>query len=89
MNKWILVAGVFTCGVLFFFSGTLVGYSTHEKQISFKETVVKKAPRKASRNLNPLIGGIVRQRLAAPLAKYRKPTPPALQQAQRYGALLQ
>ncbi|MDR0695877.1 MAG: hypothetical protein LBF56_03905 [Holosporales bacterium] len=88
MKKWILILSVFTCGVLFFFSGTLIGYTTREKQSNYEETTIKKTQRTTSRNLNPLIGNIIRQRLNAPLAKYRMPTPPALQKAQGYRTLL-
>ena len=86
MKKWIFVVGFLTVGVLFFTSGTLVGYSVCEKKT--QETSVKKSARKPSvvmdKIVKPIINYQVNQRSMSLQGKMRVPSVPAITTARKY-----
>lgn len=88
MKKWIFVLGIVGCSLLFFFSGTLVGYSVSQKNIQEETVSGEKVTRKPSKNINPLIGRIVHHQISRLNTKSRVPTPKAIIQARRYKSII-
>ena len=84
MKKWLLALAIFICCLLFFISGTLVGYSAGEKTAQESSLVPEKEIRKPSKNINPLIGRIINRQVSRLNSKTRIPTPKAVTQARQY-----
>ncbi len=88
MKKWIFVLGIICCSLLFFLSGTLVGYSVSQNSIQEEVTSDGKITRKPSKNINPIIGRIVHHQISRFNTKTRVPTPKAVVQARRYKSMI-
>ena len=92
MKTWIFIASFFSCSLLFFISGSLVGYSICEKSIVKKELEsVHKEPRKPSiieGVISPLVGRLTNRQIEVSKTRTRTPSTPAIQQANRYRELL-
>ncbi len=89
MKKWIFVVGIISCSLLFFISGTLVGYVTSEK-VSQTAKESDKPTRKPSKNINPILGRIIQYQTSrvTSQAMVRTPTPSAVLRAQQYKSQL-
>lgn len=85
MKKWFFVLGILGCSLLFFLSGTLLGYLTSEK-LSQTSTVSEKPARKPSKKLNPVIGRVLQTQSSLIPNRSRTPTPAAVSKAMQYKA---
>ncbi|MDR0942795.1 MAG: hypothetical protein LBM19_04295 [Holosporales bacterium] len=89
MKKWAFIGGILVCGVLFFLSGTLIGYSAYDKELKSAATEKAKPSRKPSKQINPLIGNIVKSKIRARItSKVRIPSSPAIAKAKTYSRML-
>lgn len=88
MKKWIFIVGILGGSLLFFVSGTLVGYLTSEKNLISKIENSEKPTRKPSKNINPIIGRIVDGQVTKLKSKTRIPTPSAVVKAKQFKAML-
>lgn len=88
MKKWVFILGIVGCSLLFFFSGTLVGYSVSQKSMQEEAVSGEKITRKPSKNINPIIGRIVQHQASRLNTKSRVPTPKAIIQARRYKSMI-
>lgn len=84
MKKWILVLSLFGCSLLFFVSGSFLGYLSSEQKA--KEKPQEKPKRTPSKKLAPVFGRILARQKVKIIEKVRIPTPNAVLQAQRYKA---
>lgn len=84
MKKWIIVVGLFGCSVLFFISGSFVGYLLSETKDNVTTQV--KPKRAPSGKLEPILGRIVEIQKVELINKTRVPTPNAIYKAQQYKA---
>lgn len=82
MKKWILVLGLVGCSLLFFISGSFVGYLTFEQKT--KETPQKKPQRKPLGMIVPILGQVAQNKKVTMMNKVRMPTPDAVMKAQQY-----
>ena len=87
MKKWIFIVGIFACSILFFISGTLVGYLKSEKNIQTEIEENNRPTRKPSKHINPIIGRIVDRQVIRLKTKTRIPTPNAVVQANRFRSM--
>jgi len=91
MKIWIFICGVLVCSLLFFTSGTLVGYSACEKKI--KEAAAegsrpKRKPSVVEKIAKPLIGMYVDRQSVALRGKVRMPSSPAIEKARMYKSVV-
>ena len=83
MKKWILALSLIGCSLLFFVSGSFLGYLTLEQKA--KETAPHKKPlRKPSGQIIPIFGRVVQNQNVTLMDKGRSPTPTAVMRAQQY-----
>lgn len=91
MKKWPFVVGIFGCSLLFFISGTLVGYNIYDKMeaATVQEPQKKKrVPSVLGKVVSPLIGRVVDRKVNALNAKLRIPSSPAVQKALMYKSMI-
>ncbi len=82
MKKWLLALSLVGCSLLFFVSGSFLGYLTSEQRI--KEKPREKPHRKPSGRIAPILGRVVQNQKVKIMAKVRIPRPSAVVKAQRY-----
>ena len=83
MKKFVLAFGIFICASLFFFVGSLVGYTVYDTKLDLK--VSEKQARKPSKFAAPIIGRIVQTKISTPLRSgTRIPTPAAVARIKTY-----
>ncbi|MDR3030785.1 MAG: hypothetical protein LBU35_00145 [Holosporales bacterium] len=88
MKKWIFILGILCCSVLFFLSGTLIGYSVREdcNSSSVRKNEKKKRIPSAIIGglLSPLVDRVVDNRIARIQSRLRTPSQPAIEKANGY-----
>ena len=82
MKKWVFVLSFVTCSLLFFVSGSFLGYLTFEQKA--KEKPQEKPVRKPSGRIVPILGRVIQNQKVAIMSRVRVPTPTAVIQAQQY-----
>ena len=82
MKKWVFVLSFVTCSLLFFVTGSFLGYLTFEQKLKAKPQ--EKSYRKPSERLAPILGRVVQNQKVTITSKVRIPTPNAVMKAQRY-----
>jgi hypothetical protein len=82
MKTWIFVIGIVSSSLLFFVSGTLVGYSVCHRQAKAGDS--SKPHRKPLPNPTNIIGKIVDRQAMSLTSRIRTPTPTAVEQAESY-----
>ena len=90
MKVWVFIGGVVVCSLLFFASGTLVGYHSYEKKIEEAKKEKKTPQRKPSamsqiaQRAMPLIGTSASSKVSSLQGKIRMPSSPAINTARQY-----
>jgi len=82
MKKWFLALSLVCCSLLFFVTGSFLGYLTFEQKLKAKPQ--EKSYRKPSERLAPILGRVVQNQKVTITSKVRIPTPNAVMKAQRY-----
>jgi hypothetical protein len=84
MKKWMLALGIFICSLLFFFAGSLIGYTAHDTKLNSEKSTEKPA-RKPSKIISPIIGRLAQASGATSFrSTTRTPTPSAVTRARTY-----
>ncbi|MDR0744788.1 MAG: hypothetical protein LBE97_02430 [Holosporales bacterium] len=84
MKKWIFISGILACSILFFFSGTLIGYSVGSKNIEsteIEQNRKKRTPSRIKGTFSPLIESIIQKHTSQIQSKIRMPSQLALEKA--------
>lgn len=91
MKIWVFICGVLVCSLLFFASGTLVGYSVCEKRI-VQDKMEKKSPKRKpstiEKVINPIVGSYAPSKMSALRSKVRIPSNPAIDKARQYSSVV-
>ena len=82
MKKWVLAVGLFGCGVLFFISGSFLGYLLSNTKGNEEPQVNTR--RKPSKRLEPILGQVVEAQKVGLINRTRIPTPNAVYRAKQY-----
>lgn len=83
MKKWIIIIGLIATSLLFFVSGTLVGYHAYDKQIEESEKTGKPM-RRPSERLGQVFGKVIDKQGQRLQSKVRVPSNPAISKAKSF-----